>query len=59
MARLQFKGIVVGGTLLLASAILWGGPLVGLQVPSYLYLPLLVIVIVASLYLVGHCTAES
>lgn len=52
MTRLQFKGIVVGGMLLLASAILWGGPLVGLRIPSYLYLPLLVIVVAASLYLV-------
>lgn len=52
MTRLQFKGIVVGGILFLAGSILWGGPLVGLQVPSYLYLPLLVIIIVASLYLV-------
>jgi hypothetical protein len=53
MTRLRFKGIVVGGALFLASSILWGGPLVGLQAPSYLYLPLLVIIIATSLYFVS------
>lgn len=52
MTRLRFKGFVVGGALFLASSILWGGPLVGLQTPTYLYLPLLVIVIAISLYFV-------
>lgn len=52
MTRTRFKGIFVGGALLLAGSILWGGPLVGLQAPSYLYLPLLVIVIATALYLV-------
>ncbi|QDT30673.1 hypothetical protein Enr10x_60410 [Gimesia panareensis] len=52
MTRLRFRGIVVGGALFLASSILWGGPLVGLQTTSYLYLPLLVIIIAASLYFV-------